>query len=287
MRELGPTGGDNREALAGSETSQLARFCEDLATEGARHRMRKPANQCELAPLELQPGRNTGLRPASGVEIGWLIVIRDDGAVRMTTDHSLLLRGSPPGYTLFDEFDKGIRVGTMRPHTLKPLQNKTAMLEPRPDVADESPAYGRKPIALKVCLVPMQHKQTPVGPAVAQNEAPVQPNAVLISGNVRAVGNVVVAENQVKPALKVETVQHIKGRPMRAKDVAKPDILPQLIAVADLHVSEAPTIIIGQSSKKEHLIAGKCIAASSISPVTIAEEDKSIIIIKEDLVGAI
>ncbi len=89
-----------------------------------------------------------------------------------------------------------------------------------------------------------------------------------------------IAEEEKEPLREIELAHQPKDVAVRASDLCKLRVLPQLVAVPHLDVGEPPLVVVLQRVEEEQLIVGKIIGPAVIAPVTIAEEDQLIVIAK-------
>jgi len=62
-------------------------------------------------------------------------------------------------------------------------------------------------------------------------------------------------------------------------------ILPQLVAITNLHIGETSMVIVTQRLDEEVLVLGKSIGARVVATVQIAEEDQPCVIVEQNVLG--
>jgi hypothetical protein len=91
---------------------------------------------------------------------------------------------------------------------------------------------------------------------------------------------VVVAQQQVQAAMPVELVQQFEGSRVGGADIGHLPVVPQLIAVTDLHVGKGLSVVALQDAAEQPLVRGKGIGGAAIAAVTVAEEHDPRIVVK-------
>lgn len=81
---------------------------------------------------------------------------------------------------------------------------------------------------------------------MTENQSLTGVNAILFDLTTPIIGDVVIADDDVNPALSVEPVQQIESPPVRVGNVAESVIGPQLVPISGLDVGESPAVVVGQ-----------------------------------------
>jgi hypothetical protein len=89
-----------------------------------------------------------------------------------------------------------------------------------------------------------------------------------------------VPQNEVKAVPNVEPMEQIKCGPMRLKYIPELAILPELVTIPDLHVCEAPPVVVAQCTGEKRFVGSEGIGPTESATMTVTEEHKPSIVIK-------
>jgi hypothetical protein len=93
--------------------------------------------------------------------------------------------------------------------------------------------------------------------------------AILFYRVAAPVAEVVVAGDDVQPALPVELVQEIKYTTVGSANVHKVPRFPELITITDLDIGIPGVVVVTKGAQIETFVAGKGVYWASVSTVTI------------------
>jgi hypothetical protein len=187
-------------------------------------------------------------------------------AVGVSADHNLPtgsrpLDDPPVGTTLLPDVVREARIAS-HAETLEMLKD-----------THRAPANYTQPVALEISLVPVHDKHLLSGLGVFQDQPLVGDQSSLVYTVSLAILNVMVADDEVQPALAVKLVQQIKDIPMSTPDIAEPAVLPKLIAIPDLDIGKPVPEIVAQGMEKKPFVLGKDIRPAVVPAMTVAEKD--------------
>jgi hypothetical protein len=135
------------------------------------------------------------------------------------------------------------------------------------------PADNRQCITLEIGLVPVDNEYLLTGFRMAQDQSLLSPNAILFDPVMARGPNIVVTENDVQPVVAVESVQQVKGAPVRLHDVAEASAFPHLVTIPSLNVGEPGTVVVVHSVKVQLFIPSKDVRLAAVPTMAVAEKD--------------
>lgn len=130
-----------------------------------------------------------------------------------------------------------------------------------PDMTDDEAGDPIETVTLEVDLMTVDDEDLLVGPGMAKNQPFVSCEAILFHPAALEALDIVVTEDQMETVLRSEGVQHIERRSVCTLDDVEASVLPQLIAVADLHIGESLAVVVAQRVDEKILILSESISA--------------------------
>jgi len=97
----------------------------------------------------------------------------------------------------------------------------------------------------------------------------------------------VVANDQVKPILTIESMEQIENPFVCVLDCGKTPVLPQFIPIAYLNIGKSLLVIVLQGIQQESLVPGKDVCTPIVSTMAVGEKDEPRIIIEIHSLGCI
>jgi hypothetical protein len=84
----------------------------------------------------------------------------------------------------------------------------------------------------------------------------------------------VVADNQVKPPISIESMEQIEDAIVSGAYLPKMSMLPEFVTIAHLHVRVTLVVVAGQNAQEEQLVLGEGVSSAVVATMTVAEEDE-------------
>ncbi len=129
-------------------------------------------------------------------------------------------------------------------------------------------------VALQVDLVSVDRKETLPRVGVLEDQPAMGGDPILHHTLVSTSLDVVVADNQVKPPISIESVEQIEDAIVSGAYLLKMSMLPEFIAVPHLHVGVPLVVVSGQDAQEERLVLGESVGSAVVATMTVAEENE-------------
>jgi hypothetical protein len=231
-----------------------------------------------MSVLQFEAGDRARHQAATSVKVGRSPVRRARRAVCVSADDRL-----PAGSHPVDDpsVNAALLPDVGREACAAPHAEALEVLES----AHGPPAHDAQPIALEIGLVSVDDKDLLARLCVIQDQPFVRDEPVFLHSVALAALDVVVAHDEVQPALPVKSMQQVKDTPVGTSDGAEPPVLPQFVPVSDLDVREPRAVVVVQRVQEQRFIPGKSIRPAVVPPVTVAEEDDAGVVVERDAPG--
>jgi hypothetical protein len=149
------------------------------------------------------------------------------------------------------------------------------------------PAHDAQPIALEIGLVSVDDKDLLARLCVIQDQPFVRDEPIFLHAMALAILYVVVAHDQVQSLPEVKLGKQVKDATVSTLHVAKPPILPQLVAIPDLNIRKPVLKVVIESVEKELFVLGKGVRPAIVPAMAVAKEYDPRGIIKRHPLGGL
>jgi hypothetical protein len=92
--------------------------------------------------------------------------------------------------------------------------------------------------------------------------------------------NVVVPKDEVETVVRGKRMKQVKRSPMRTLDRTQSAVLPEFVAIPDLHVRKPTAVVVAKCLDEEIFILCKGVRPGAVTAVEIAKEDQAGIIVE-------
>ncbi len=257
-----------------------------------------PAHEHDQPPVNFQAGDPARVGASAGVEVRRIAVDGVNRAMGVPADEGEVLIRHPAGQDFFD-FAALLDVLGGAGGVVDAEE-----LEGTPQPADEKLHEVFEVDFPKVRLMPVQDKKFAAGFCMAKDQSFVDFDTgekgetlaggviggpVKVAGDDAGVGagDVMVAEDQVKPPFLVKAFQQVEDAVMGFADVGEVTVFKEFVPIADFDVGVTLGVVVLQGVVKQNFVGNKVVRPRAIAPVGIAEEDEAGVVVEGDERGGL